>query len=107
MYVHVFRYTQRSIWNALCSCTLYPGRAVLLNQLLTCSDVIDETRRDELAEYLNLSKVRGGMGGQVMLYLLLLPLYLNVPWRGEFWGEASVGVGVGEIGADNVADLRS
>jgi hypothetical protein len=107
VYEYVFRYTQRSIWDAFCSCTLYPGRTVLLNELLAYSNVIDETRRDELAEYPKLSKVRGGMGGQVMLYLLLLLLYLNVPWRRQFWGEAGVGVGVGEIGADNVADLRS
>lgn len=32
-------------------------------------------------------------------------IYLNVTWRGQFGGEA--GVGVGEIGADDVADLGS
>ena len=32
-------------------------------------------------------------------------IYLDVTWRGQFGGEA--GVGVGKIGADDVADLRS
>jgi hypothetical protein len=35
---------------------LYPGRAILLDQLLAYGDMIDETRRDELAQYLKLSK---------------------------------------------------
>jgi hypothetical protein len=35
---------------------LYPGRAILLDQLLAYSDMIDETRRDELAQYPKLSK---------------------------------------------------
>ena len=58
MYEYVFRYTQRSIWDALRSRTLYPGRAVLLDQLLAHSDVIDETRRHELAQHPKLSEVK-------------------------------------------------
>lgn len=57
MYVYVVGYTYRSIWDAFCSRTLYSGRAILLDQLLAYSDVIDETRRDELAQYPKLSKV--------------------------------------------------
>jgi hypothetical protein len=61
--VYVFGYTYRSIWDAFCSRTLYPGRAILLGQLLAYSDVIDETRRDELAQYPKLSKVEAEGGG--------------------------------------------
>ena len=58
MYEYVLRYTQCPIWDALCSRTLYPGRAVLLDQLLAHSDVIDETRRHELAQHSKLSNVK-------------------------------------------------
>ena len=57
MYVDVVGYTYRSIWDAFCSRTLYPGRAILLDQFLAYSDVVDETRRDELAQYPKLSNV--------------------------------------------------
>jgi hypothetical protein len=58
VYIYVFRYAQRSIRDALCGRTLNPGRAVLLDQLLAYGDVIDETRRDKLAQYPKLSKVK-------------------------------------------------
>lgn len=58
MYVHVVGYTYCSIRDAFCSRTLYSGRAILLDQFLAYGDVINETRRDELAQYPKLSKSR-------------------------------------------------
>jgi len=87
VYVYVVGYTYRSIWDAFCSRALYPGRAILLGQLLAYSDVIDETRRDELAQYPKLSEVeaeRDSVGSRSIHNLLLRGksiLYLNVPRR--------------------------
>jgi hypothetical protein len=86
VYVYVVGYTYRPVWDAFCGRTLYPGRAILLDQLLAYSDVIDETRRDELAQHPKLSKVeaerwRGGVKVNTY-YVGKLILYLNVPWRG-------------------------
>ena len=105
MYEYVFRYAQRSIWDALCSRTLYPSRAVLLDQLLAHSDVIDETRSHELAQHPKLLNVKFRMVILAVNLFAAFLLYLNVTWRGQLGGEA--GVGVGEIGADDVTDLRS
>lgn len=57
MYVYVFDYTQRSIGDTFCCRTLYASCTVLLDQLLTYGDLVDEARRDELAEYPELQKV--------------------------------------------------
>lgn len=81
MYVYVLGYTHRSIWDAFCGRTLYPGRAILLDQLLAYSDVVDETRRDELAQHPKLSKVEAERWVNTY-YVGKLILYLNVPWRG-------------------------
>jgi hypothetical protein len=48
-----------------------------------------------------------GSSHTIVGHLLLLLLYLNVSWRRQFWGEAGVSISVGEINADDVADLRS
>jgi hypothetical protein len=56
VYVYVFGYTQRSIGDTLCCRTLYASCTVLLDQLLTYGDLVDETRRDELTEYPELQK---------------------------------------------------
>ena len=80
MYVYVIGYTYRSIRDAFCSRTLFPGRAILLDQLLTYSNVIDETRRYELTQYPKLSKSRSremtwGQGQYITYYVRLIEFF--------------------------------
>jgi hypothetical protein len=68
--------------------------------------LIDEARRDELAQYLELSRVKMAWFN-VMIMAIRCCFYLKVLWWGELGSKAGVSVGVSEIDADDVANLRS
>jgi hypothetical protein len=86
VYEHVFGYTQRPIGHSLCGSTLHPSCAVLLDQLLAYGDLIDEARRDELAQYLELSRVEMAWFNVMIMGNSLLLFLPEGPVVGGAWG---------------------
>jgi len=69
--------------------------------------LIDSRRRDELAQYAQLTREQKRREVKSCSYQQLVAglIYLNILRRREFRGEASIRIR--EIDVDNVADLRS